>query len=305
MVRRYRANDQASTTLNGSVTAGDTTWTVADGSVFPSEGDFFVVCESEIALCTARSTNDLTVTRAQSNTTANSHSSGKTVRGIITKDDILGRLRENNMLRTLPYGLIQDSSGSILTASDFALVNGSSSSIIDGQDGTIEFRVRNHSGDDVTGCTRTFSSADGNLDFYAHVAVGHMDTDPSSAATGVHRGFGIGTRMTSGGSIRGVNFYPGKAIEAQDRSTFLASPAVLAAHGAEGRSDAWIRLTVEWDYSASNERMRAYYSWDSIHWVQLHEWTWASSGLEIGMWASNHGQAGWPFFLDHWTEQAL
>lgn len=305
MVRRYRANDQASTTLNGSVTDSDTTWTVADGSVFPSEGDFFVVCEGEISLCTARSTNDLTVTRAQSGTTAASHTSGKTVRGIITKDDILGRLNENNMLRTLPYGLIQAADGSILTASNFSLINGSSSSINDGQDGTIEFRVRNHSSDDVTGCIRTFSGADGDLDFYAHIGVGHLDADPWDGASGIHRGFGIGTRMTSGGSLRGVNFYPGKTIQAQDRASFLAGPSVLATHGAEGRSDIWIRLTVEWNYSASNERMRAYYSWDSIHWVELYEWTWASSGLQIGMWVTNYGQAGWPFFIDHWTEQAL
>lgn len=64
------------TRTNGSVTIGATSITVIDGSVFPSVGDFRLNCEDELMLCTARSTNVLTVTRGIEGTTAAAHGSG-------------------------------------------------------------------------------------------------------------------------------------------------------------------------------------------------------------------------------------
>ena len=68
--------NNAVTTLNGAITAIATTITTTDGSVFPSPtgGDFFLATLSdgtniEIVKCTSRSTNDLTVVRAQEGTT--------------------------------------------------------------------------------------------------------------------------------------------------------------------------------------------------------------------------------------------
>jgi len=58
-----------------------TTWVLktGDGAKFPTSGDFHVACETEIALCTARSGDSLTVTRGQDNTTAAAHSAGRLV----------------------------------------------------------------------------------------------------------------------------------------------------------------------------------------------------------------------------------
>lgn len=77
----------ASTTLAFAMTDSDTTALVADGSVFPdapSEGEFMLVLEDvdankEVVRCTARSSNTLTVTRAQEGTTAIAFQAGDKV----------------------------------------------------------------------------------------------------------------------------------------------------------------------------------------------------------------------------------
>lgn len=85
----YKNN--AKTTLSSSINTTDTSISVTDGSVFPSlsSGEFFLVTfdsgtNNEIAKCTARSGNTLTVVRAQEGTTARSFSSGDAAEGRVT-----------------------------------------------------------------------------------------------------------------------------------------------------------------------------------------------------------------------------
>ena len=66
--RREEFVNNAQTTLNGAISDSDTSIVVTDGSVFPTHGDFRLLIESELVLCTARSTNTLTVVRAQEGT---------------------------------------------------------------------------------------------------------------------------------------------------------------------------------------------------------------------------------------------
>ncbi|NJL70162.1 MAG: hypothetical protein HC888_00510 [Candidatus Competibacteraceae bacterium] len=92
-VEQY-ANNSA-TTLNGAINDSVTTITVADGSVFPSSGDFRIVIDDEILLVTARSTNDLTVTRGVENTTAASHSDSADVTHILSRQSLLNIVRDS------------------------------------------------------------------------------------------------------------------------------------------------------------------------------------------------------------------
>ena len=71
--------NNAESTLNGAVTAGATTWIVNDGSVFPSTYPYNLTCNNEIVQVTNRSSNTLTVTRAQEDTSAATHSDGAQV----------------------------------------------------------------------------------------------------------------------------------------------------------------------------------------------------------------------------------
>jgi len=72
------------TLLNEELTDIDTTVTVLDGSVFPTGGNFRIVVDSEIMLVTARSSNDLTVTRGVESTTAVAHGTGANVKMVLT-----------------------------------------------------------------------------------------------------------------------------------------------------------------------------------------------------------------------------
>ena len=75
--------NNAKTTLSAGITSSATSITVTDGSVFPSlsGGDVFFLTlddltNNEIVKCTNRSTDTLTIVRAQDGTTARSFSAG-------------------------------------------------------------------------------------------------------------------------------------------------------------------------------------------------------------------------------------
>jgi len=76
-----KAKNFAISELASGVSDVATTWALksGDGAKFPTSGDFHVACETEIALCTARTGDSLTVTRGQDNTTAAAHSAGRGV----------------------------------------------------------------------------------------------------------------------------------------------------------------------------------------------------------------------------------
>lgn len=298
MVRRYRGADQAASTLDSSVNGSTTTWPLASSSSFPSEGDFHVKCDDEIALATHVSGDDLTVIRGQCGTTAVSHTSGKAVTSIITANDIDGALNEHGLIKTLPYARLGFKNGNIVTSADFSLVNGSSSSIANSDDGIIELWCRNHSSDDLTGMVRTFSNGV-DKDFIAHIAA----SDPDLFITGGgYTSYGLWVREAPGGAMKGVALYPGIKIAVQDRTTYLTGPSDQAADGAQGRRDFWAKLEVRFDVVATTDYLTWYYSWDGIHWFQLYQHTFAFGGYQCGLWARNHGQDGKPFQLLRWYE---
>ena len=84
--------NRAVSSLASGVTDVATSWGLAagEGAKFPTAGDFHVTCENEIVKVTARSTDTLTVVRAQEGTTGVAHDAGKAVElritaGIITE----------------------------------------------------------------------------------------------------------------------------------------------------------------------------------------------------------------------------
>lgn len=84
MASLEQLKNNASTTIAEDLTDVETDVTVADGSIFPATGNFRVLCGDEIMLCTARSSNDLTVERGAESTVAAEHTSGDPIYGIIT-----------------------------------------------------------------------------------------------------------------------------------------------------------------------------------------------------------------------------
>lgn len=77
------------------VAAADVTITLQDASGFPAGGNFRVLCDAEIMLCTARVGDVLTVTRGQEGTVATAHANGSSVSLILTAGAIVQYVSEN------------------------------------------------------------------------------------------------------------------------------------------------------------------------------------------------------------------
>ncbi|MDE3060736.1 MAG: hypothetical protein KGJ06_06975 [Pseudomonadota bacterium] len=133
--------NNASSTLNGAITAGAISLTVVSAGSFPVSGNFRIIIDSEIFLVTAVSGSVFTVTPGYEGTTQASHASGATVTHVCTagvmsdittklKRDIIFNLDGNGSaiqsggtwyLSHIPYAgtitgwnLVADQSGSIV-----------------------------------------------------------------------------------------------------------------------------------------------------------------------------------------------
>lgn len=112
------AND-AVTTLSGSITSGSTSIAVVDGSKFPATGNFRIRIDNEYILCTARTGNTLTTTapnRGIEASTAAAHSSGATVRQVITAGGLVQLAADGGHAQSHALTSTSDHSASGLTA---------------------------------------------------------------------------------------------------------------------------------------------------------------------------------------------
>jgi len=293
MVRRFRGNDLAASTLNGAVDSSTTSWVLDDAASFPTEGDFYMKSGDEIVLGTHVSTNTITVVRAQLGTTAAGHADEAAVTSIITAEDIQGRINENGLTNCMSYGKIVDQDNVVLDAGDFTLINGTSSSTANSDDGIIELRCRNHGGDDLTGTTITYGTTQ-NREHIFHITSPAPDLFVSG---GAYTSYGVWTRASTGGAMKGVALYPGLKIAAQERSTYLSGPSDIAEMGAIGRRDVYIRCTINWNVVASTDHLEFFISWDGVTWTSIHKWEFAFGGYAIGLWARNAGLAGKTFHI--------
>lgn len=109
--------NNATTTLNGSITSTATSLVVTLASSFPTSPQFRIIIDSEIMLVTAVSGTTFTVSRGVENTTQASHSNLATVSMILTSG-ALDQLRSDLMnLETIGHRLTL-SSGLPITTSD-------------------------------------------------------------------------------------------------------------------------------------------------------------------------------------------
>lgn len=98
----FAKKNNAKTTLASNLNSGSLSLTVVDGSVFPASGSFMITIwdkttypdpsddpSMEIIKCTSRSSNTLTVVRAQEDTSDLEHSSGVAVEMLFTAAQIV------------------------------------------------------------------------------------------------------------------------------------------------------------------------------------------------------------------------
>ena len=185
-------------------------------------------------------------------------------------------------IKTLAYGRLLDSSGNTLTASSFSDYNGGSSAITDFADGVVGYECKAHTSNDVSGACVTRASTLGDFQLTVHFDCPIID-DGSTPNY-----FGLMQRQATGGQMKGIVLYPNVKVEVHERATFLSTPGTInATHGSWGRRDMWFRLKVEWDVVSSTDYFTWYYSVDGVHWWQMHQHTFASSSIQVGIWQSN------------------
>ena len=286
MVRKMRsAGNGAATTLNGAVNDSTTTWVVNDGSVFPAEGDYYVARGSEIALVTHRSTNTLTVVRGQAGTLADSWGDGASVVSIVTQEEFEARRNERGRIKCVEYGKLVDSSGNILTASDFTSQGNDTCIISDGNDGTINIDIpSNTSSGRICGARKTLSSGV-DIDIIVRVGCG-------SCYTGTSQRFGLFYRADSGGNMRGISvnpISPGSWVTAGNWGTWLANTysSEDANHDVKGLNEIFFRVAVDWDNPGSTDNFTWSYSLDGVHWFEMYTHSFAAGTGTIGVWGNN------------------
>lgn len=139
---REQLKNNPVTELNEALDGSETAIDVLDGSVFPSVGTFRVLVDDEIMLCTARSTNTLTVVRGYEGTSATTHDSGAAILSNVTAGGLDRWGKDNvphwgNSSRP-PLNSLTDSSGAVIDASDFTATNVTNGDIAD-DNGSIWF----------------------------------------------------------------------------------------------------------------------------------------------------------------------
>lgn len=159
MAKRELVGNNASTTLDGSVTSGALTITVNSKTNFPTDGHFRILIGSELLLVTSISSLTFTVIRGVEETTPTSHSDSETVEQVLTQAGFSNIIREgvDPFAFGRPPFRIQDTDGNLLTKSDFTNVN-PSGVVIDNSDGSISMDVPATVGDIFPMIVRTAPS---------------------------------------------------------------------------------------------------------------------------------------------------
>ena len=153
--------NNAKTTLASSLSNSATSATVTDGSVFPTlgAGEFFLITfddgtNNEICKCTARSSNTLTIVRAQDNTSARSFSSGDAAEGRVTAG-VLETIQENIAAKSADQTVYNATTASSATAYNIGIDPGVEANAMVFLDGVMQ----HHDTFSFSGSTLTFDAA--------------------------------------------------------------------------------------------------------------------------------------------------
>ena len=153
--------NNAKTTLASNLSNSATSATVTDGSVFPTlgAGEFFLITfddgtNNEICKCTARSSNTLTIVRAQDNTSARAFSSGDAAEGRVTAG-VLETIQENIAAKSANQTVYNATTASSATAYNIGIDPGVEANAMVFLDGVMQ----HHDTFSFSGSTLTFDAA--------------------------------------------------------------------------------------------------------------------------------------------------
>jgi hypothetical protein len=142
-VLREQFANNAEDILSGGIDSSQTSIVLNDASEFPATGNFRIKSESEIMLCTARTSNTLTVIRGQEGTAAVAHDDGRGVAQVLTEGSIQRWGADNVALwdsAPVLNKLVAANGSTLLTSADFAWTNQGGATVTDFA-GTIALRA--------------------------------------------------------------------------------------------------------------------------------------------------------------------
>lgn len=297
----------ATTTLNGSINNSVTSITVTDGSVFPSTGNFRLVCQSEIMLCTARSSNTLTVTRGHEGTTAASHADALAISLVLTA----GSLKRRGMdyhpifgasIAERPFGkIMNDGATAALAVSDFTWDHQGSASATD-QNGTILMRYPVESGTNAHVLYRSAPSTP-----YAYIAAWRCCM-PSIQSGSANR-FGLCFRKNSDGKLNAINCIPANDSSYMNLEVSIWNTST-SFFTTEKSSNRWFTLDVVWlKIENDGTNLKFYTGIDGKNWILIKSFgktTYMSGGPDqVGFFVSansNNTHEGIGRLL-HWSKE--
>jgi len=288
-------NATSTTTLNGGINDVVTSVVVADGSIFPADGNYVIRCEDELMRVTARSTNTLTVTRGYAGSTAVSHTTGVDVWQTVEKDALLAYIAEQGHSRMISQSdgqkhRILDTDGVTLATADFTVVS-TGTSEDDLSWGGMRQVPAPISGIRTQPMVKTQPSTPYTLT--AHVAT---DT-PADYGTSSNL-FGICLRESSTGRMFLTWARPGDRIQTNrmtDASTFSTA---LGQIDFFRRLDAWFRITND------GVDMNASVSFDGVNFLQIATDTVGTylTPNQVGWFGANRSGTGHWFLCNSFLE---
>lgn len=244
MRKQQHLNREYSTSI-GTLAVGGVSLTVADGSVFPAEGDYTVAIENEIVLVTARATNVLTIVRGVEGTTAVEHATGNYVFPLITSAGInkwaSSAILPAQQTLVIP-DRIQTSAGVVLTKTDFTESDMSSSTVSDITWGGINIaaRIEIFVGTYIRQLTRPEPSTPYTVT--AHVMGGAGCGFSSDYKRGQMTG--IGWKDSGTGELITCGMRMDKEVVWNEHAAWnTATPTINHSTPFRGRYDCWMRLT--------------------------------------------------------------
>jgi hypothetical protein len=301
--KREQLANNAFTTLNGGITSGATTITVTDGSVFPSVGNFRIIIGDEILLCTARSTNDLTVVRGYEGTTPSAASNGANVVHVLTAGGLTRWAQDNEGLfgysGSLPVGkIVNDAGDTLLTASDFTWVNQGTATVTD-QNGTMVMRAPTAAGESVRMLTRTAPSTP-----YSYIL--------AMQAISIREGFqafGCGFRQSSSGKLT-LFAVVNESAESRRVAIYKCTNATTFSSRLQTETNLLLVSKYVWFKLEDNGTSTNYYiSMDGIEWIQVASESRTTFFLTTGpdeIWwgLNNNSSTTWEMLarLHHWSK---
>jgi hypothetical protein len=291
--------------LNGGIDSSQTTLTVNTGSVFPSTGNFRLLCDSEIMICTARSSNTLTVVRGQEGTTGASHANNAPIYHVATAGSI-ERIGKDYW----PYWgglerihkISNDAGDGVLTVSDFTWDNQGSATATD-EAGTIGLYCPPASGINWRVLYRSAPSTP-----YAYIGAFHMPcfTHDSSNAIRVSMGF----RKSSTGQLHDINFLVGDSLESCLQVGILtSSTSFFTTQKAAGPALVLGAIWFKIEDDGTNLKFYLGLPGSTMHWLKVAEFsrtTYMTGGPDqvfFGVGNGNNNTNGFQARLVHWSKE--